>query len=96
MLGERQPSKLFNSQEKKHHGELETRLWNPNQLRQGCHLPNDTEGRTRNTVTFSRLYKDGEQWNTTQTFGRNDLFVMAKVADQTHPRIFEIQQGGDA
>ena len=24
--------------------------------------PNETEGRTRHTVTFSRLYKDGEQW----------------------------------
>ena len=27
--------------------------------------PNDTEGRTRYTVTFSRLYKDAEQWKTT-------------------------------
>ncbi len=58
--------------------------------------PNDTEGRTRYTVTFSRLYNDGDQWKTTQTFGRNDLLVLAKVADQTHSRIFEIQQGGDA
>ena len=44
--------------------------------------PNDTEGRIRYTVTFSRPYKDGEQWKTTQTFGRNDLLVLAKVADQ--------------
>ncbi len=58
--------------------------------------PNDTEGRTRYTVTFSRLYNDGDQWKTTQTFGRNDLLVLAKVADETHSRIFEIQQGGDA
>ena len=36
---------------------------------------------TRHNVTFSRLYKDGEQWKTTQTFGRNDLLVLAKVAD---------------
>ena len=24
--------------------------------------PNGTEGRTRHNVTFSRLYKDGEEW----------------------------------
>ena len=58
--------------------------------------PNDTEGRTRYHVTFSRLYKDGVQWKTTQTFGRNDLLVLAKVADQSHTRIFELQQGGGA
>ena len=58
--------------------------------------PNDTEGRTRYTVTFSRLYKDAEQWKTTQTFDRNDPLVLAKVADRAHSRIFEIQQDGDA
>ena len=47
-------------------------------------------------TTLLRLYKDGEQWKTTQTFSRNDLLVLAKVADQAHTRIFEIQQGGDA
>ena len=46
---------------------------------------NETEGRTRHTVTFSRLYKDGEQWKRTQSLGRNDLLVLAKVADQAHP-----------
>ena len=54
--------------------------------------PNETEGRTRHNVTFSRLYKDGEQWKTTQSFGSNDLLVLAKVADQAHSRIFELQQ----
>ena len=54
--------------------------------------PNKTEGRTRHTVTFSRLYKDGEQWKTTQSFGSNDLLVLAKVADRAHSRIFELQQ----
>ncbi len=24
--------------------------------------PNETEGHTRHNVTFSRLYKDGDQW----------------------------------
>ena len=55
--------------------------------------PNDTQGRIRYTVTFSRLYKDAEQLKTTQTFGRNDLLALAKVADQVHTQIFELQQG---
>ena len=55
--------------------------------------PNETkEGRTRYNVTFSRLYKDGEEWKKTQSFGRNDLLVLAKVADQAHSRIFELPQ----
>ena len=53
---------------------------------------NETEGRTRHNVTFSRLYKDGEQWKTTQSFGSNDLLVLAKVADRAHSRGFELQQ----
>ena len=58
--------------------------------------PNDTQGRIRYTVTFSRLYKDAEQLKTTQTFGRNDLLALAKVADQVHTQIFELQQGTGA
>ena len=54
--------------------------------------PNKTEGRTRHNVTFSRLYKTGEEWKKKQSFGRNDLLVLAKVADQAHSRIFELQQ----
>ena len=54
--------------------------------------PNETKGRTRHNVTFSRLYKDGDQWKSTQSFGRNDLLLLAKVADQAHSRIFELQQ----
>ena len=53
--------------------------------------PNETEGRTRHNVTFSHLYKDGEEWKSTQSFGRNDLLVLAKVADQAYSRIFELQ-----
>ena len=56
---------------------------------------NGTEGRTRHNVTFSRLYKDGERWKTTQSFDRNDLLTLAKVAAQAHSRIFELQQEDD-
>ena len=54
--------------------------------------PNETEGRTRHNVTFSRLYKDGDEWKSTQSFSRNDLMVLAKVADLAHSRIFELRQ----
>ena len=37
------------------------------------------------SVTFTRLYKDGEDhWQRSDTFGRDDLLVLAKVADLAH------------
>ena len=53
---------------------------------------NGAEEHSRHNVIFSRLYKDGDQWKSTQSFGRNDLLVLAKVADQAHSRIFELSQ----
>ena len=50
--GERQPSKPISEIRI---GSVKAAIW-----------PNDAEGRTRYTVTFSRLYKDGDQWKTTQ------------------------------
>ena len=49
-------------------------------------------------VTFSRLYKDGDQWKSTPSFGRNDLLTLAKVADLAHTRIYALpqEQTGDA
>ncbi len=45
---------------------------------------NDTEAGVRYNATFSRLYKDGSEWRSTESFGREDLLTLAKVADQTH------------
>jgi hypothetical protein len=39
-------------------------------------------------VTVSRLYKDGEQWKDTTTFGRDDLPIVAKVADMAYAWIW--------
>ena len=54
--------------------------------------PNTSEsGVTRYNVTFSRIYKDAEgNWKSTSSFGRDDLLLLAKVADQVHTKIFEI------
>ena len=57
---------------------------------------NQAGDRTRYNVTFSKSYRDADgQWKTTQSFGRNDLLVLAKVADRAHSRIFELQRTED-
>jgi len=38
----------------------------------------------RYNVTFARIYKNEAEWKTSDTFGRDDLLVLAKVADQAH------------
>jgi hypothetical protein len=45
---------------------------------------NETEGGVRYNVTLSRIYKDGDSWKSTDSFGRDDLLLLGKVADQTH------------
>jgi hypothetical protein len=52
---------------------------------------NDTETGVRHNVTVSRLYKDGDAWKRSDSFGREDLPLVAKVADLAHTWIF--QQG---
>ena len=57
---------------------------------------NDVADKTRYSVTFSRIYRDAEgQWKTTQSFGRNDLLVLAKVADRAHSRIVDLERTED-
>lgn len=50
------------------------------------------EGKSFFNVQFDRSYKDGEEWKHTQSFGRDDLLQLAKVADQTHSWIHDHQQ----
>lgn len=45
---------------------------------------NETEGSIRYATTFTRIYRDSEVWKTTDSFGRDDLLVLAKIADQAH------------
>ena len=55
---------------------------------------NDTTGGVRYHVTFSRLYKDQEndQWKSTDSFGRDDLLVLGKVANAAHTWIYQQSQ----
>lgn len=50
---------------------------------------NETQNGTMFNVTISRLWRDGKQWNDSSSFGRDDLPLVAKVADRVHSWIFE-------
>ena len=56
---------------------------------------NETEAGVRYNVTFSRIYKDGDNWKSTDSFGRDDLLTLGKVADQAHTWIFAQAQTQD-
>jgi len=51
---------------------------------------NQTEKGVRYNVTFSRSYKekDSDEWRSTDSFGRDDLLVLAKAANEAHSWIF--------
>ena len=50
---------------------------------------NETDNGTRHNVSVGRLYKDGDEWRTTSSFGREDLPLVAKVVDMAHLWIYE-------
>ena len=52
---------------------------------------NQTEAGIRYNVTFCRLYKEGDDWKSTESFGRDDLLLLGKVADEAHTWIFAQQ-----
>ena len=54
------------------------------------------DGQVRYSVVFSRLYREGEQWKSTHSFGPNDLLLLAKVADIAHTRVSALRQDDGA
>ena len=50
---------------------------------------NQTQNGVRYNVTLTRLYKDGNDWKDSTSFGRDDLPLVAKVSDRAHTWIFE-------
>jgi len=46
-------------------------------------------GGFRHNVQLRRIYKDAEEWKQSDSFGRDDLPLVAKVADMAHTRIHE-------
>ena len=50
---------------------------------------NETSAGKRYNVTLARLYRDEEQWRTSDSLGRDDLLTAAKLLDQAHSWICE-------
>ena len=48
---------------------------------------NEVGAITRHNVTFSRIYRDGEDWKTAHSFGFGNLLTLAKLSDQAHTLI---------
>lgn len=50
---------------------------------------NETDNGKRHNVQIARLYKDGDEWKQTTSFGRDDLPLVSKVSNMAHTFIFE-------
>jgi hypothetical protein len=57
---------------------------------------NETEAGVRHNVTLQRIYRDGDEWKTSDSFGRDDLPLVAKVADLAHTWIYQSSQQAGA
>jgi hypothetical protein len=52
---------------------------------------NEGESGPRFNVTLQRLYRTEEgKWQSTGSFGRDDLLVLEKVADAAHTRVVQL------
>lgn len=47
------------------------------------------ENQTFYNTQFDRSYRSGDEWKHTRSFGKDDLLVVAKLADQAHSWITE-------
>ena len=45
-------------------------------------------------VSITRVYRDGDRWHTTASFGRDDLPLVAKAAEMAYAWIWE-KKGGN-
>jgi len=49
------------------------------------------QGGTRYSVSFSRIYRKGDAWKNTESYGRDDLAVLCRVAEQA--QLWILQEG---
>jgi len=52
---------------------------------------NQTDSGLWHNVTFERTYRDGEAWKSSDSYGRDDLLVLAKLADMAHSWIINVR-----
>ena len=51
----------------------------------------DREGSVRFNTTIERLYRDDKgEWQSTSSFGRDELLIVAKVADLANTKVHEL------
>ena len=55
---------------------------------------NETESGVRHNTTITRLYKEGDNWKRSESFGRDDLPLVSKVADLAQTWIYQQSQEG--
>jgi hypothetical protein len=53
---------------------------------------NKTGDIVRHNVTFTRIYKDGEEWKNTDSFGRDDLPKLILAAQKAYEGLFQTGQ----
>ena len=53
---------------------------------------NETINGKHYEVTFSSLYKEGEEWKESGSYGRDDLLILSKVADMAYSKVDELSQ----
>lgn len=52
---------------------------------------NETQNGTRYSTTIRRLYKgDDDRWHESESLGREDLLLAARVLEKAHDAIFEL------
>ena len=47
-------------------------------------VDNGNASRPMYNVTFTRSYRDGEEWKDSGSFGSDDLLLLAKIANDCH------------
>jgi hypothetical protein len=58
-------------------------------------VDNGNSSRSMYSVTFNRSYKGGDTWKDSHSFGRDDLLVLAKAADEAHTWICRHRPNSD-
>ena len=57
---------------------------------------NETDLGARYSVTITRIYKTESGWESSSSFGRDELPLVAKVADMAHSWIYQQNDKSDA
>ena len=53
---------------------------------------NQTSKGIKYNATYSKLYKEGDEWKESFSFDRDDSLLLSKVADMVNTKIFEIEK----